>query len=93
MEEKSTDRETDPDVLRIREHAHNHGWKLPKVSDVMRLLESYSAEEICDGIEDYDESLNTYSDDRNYAEYRFFGEGGPNAVISAMRHRMAEEGE
>jgi len=84
------EKSANPDVMRVREHAHNHGWKLPNVADVERLLESYSAEEVCDGMEDYDENLNT-ADDRHYAEYRFFGEGGASSVISAMRHRIAEE--
>ena len=76
------EKQTHPDIEKIRKVCIECEWKLPHLADVQRLLAEASADDICAAIEHYDSKLN--ANDRDYAEHTFFVEGGGGAVIRAL---------
>jgi uncharacterized protein YdaU (DUF1376 family) len=71
-----------PDVQRLRIACVDCGGKLPNVTNVERLLATYSAKEIEDALREY-----APQEDDGFLEYKFFVDGGAEAIIHARRKR------
>jgi uncharacterized protein YdaU (DUF1376 family) len=83
-QEKSTDAGNEmSDVQRLRAVCFSEGGKMPMAADVKRLLAEYSVGELEDALRELADN-----EDSSFLEYKFFVDGGAEALITARRNRV-----
>ncbi len=80
-------KQPNPDVQKIQAASFELGWKLPAVRDIEAVLAVAALDNILDAMKEYNGTLGENTADSQFAERRFFVEGGGLSIMTAIENR------